>query len=123
MVYETDNAESRIGQTGDSLTNGDHLVSEAYAGMPALAKQQRETQRAGGGASSSDYLVLTDPYRDLQVGPPPRTGREQPVPAPQYQWDHEQARSAGQRGDEIAQERLEQASRRRSGGHHSRHRQ
>jgi len=41
MVYETDNAESRIGQTQETLTNGDHLVSEAYQGMAASAKQSR----------------------------------------------------------------------------------
>ena len=116
MVYETDNAESRIGQTQETLTNGDHLVSEAYQGMAASAKQSRIERQPSQQVVAPDFLVMTSPYGDLLPTPAPRTDRAQPVPAPEIHWDHEASRRAGERGDEIARERLDQASRRRSGG-------
>jgi len=117
MGYETDNAESRIGRTQETLTTGDGAVSEAYAKMAAQSRQQRTERQAGiARGNSSDYLILTDPYRDLQVSPPPRTDRiPQPIPAPPLQWDHEAARRHGEEGDRRAQERLHEASRRRQG--------
>ena len=116
MGYETDNAESRIGRTQETLTTGDGAVSEAYAEMAAQSRQQRTERQAGiARGNSSDYLVLTDPYGDLHVGPPPRTDRIPPIPAPPLQWDHEAARRQGEEGDRRAQQRLHDASRRRHG--------
>jgi len=87
MVFETDNSESRIGQAGDSLTN-EGLVSEAYAGMSELMKQQRsqrQTNRSAG--SGSDFIDVPDPYHDLRPTILPRTDQLQPVPGPPIHWE------------------------------------
>lgn len=117
MVYETDNAESRIGQTSETLTNGDGLVSEAYSGMEALSKQQRgERQSTAVAGDASHWLEVTDPYRDLNRMPPPRTERlPQPAPRQPLELDHEEARRRGAEGDRRAAEQLQEAGRRRHG--------
>lgn len=82
MAYEFDNIESKIGQAGAELTNGDHLVSEAYTGMAAMKGRQLN----GGQASESvdrtfGQLTLTGTDQDIHRS---RTGgrQDQPLPSP-----------------------------------------
>src|SRR5262245_7920818 len=92
MVFETDNAESRIGRTQETLTTGDGAVSEAYAEMAVQSRQQRtERQAAVAGPTTADWLELTDPFRDIAPRSVPRTDRIQPVPAPPIDLDHDAA--------------------------------
>ncbi len=114
MVHETDNAERRIAQTGDAITRGDGAVTEAYTEMAAQSRQQRTERQTGTVAGNpTDYLLLTDPFAGLQATPPPRMDRLQPIPAPPIEIDHEAARRRGEEGDRLAQQRLNEASRRR----------
>lgn len=110
MTYESDNAESRIGQTTETTESSLNLASEAYSEM---GRQQRTETRSGAIAGTPDFLIMTDPFGGLDARPPMRTDRLQPVPAPPIEIDHEAAQRAGEEGDRRAAEHLRRAGRRR----------